>query len=205
MSGEGVFLLRYRYLNGDAQAGMPLWCVADAADRRVGWLASGTEISYWATADGRDPRVLPLQDRFKADLTTARRRWTGSDVLRLMFRDRPYQVLHFWTAGAFTEWYINFETPGVWKGNVIESRDWHLDLRITADGRASWKDEDEAAVAVAQGHLAPHELALARDTGNAILADVDRWLTSIGDWRGFVPRRGWRPLPLPATWQSDAG
>lgn len=203
MSGsQDAFLLRYRYPNGHLQAGIPLWRVEDAAHRRVGWLPSGTEVSYWSLPDGRDPRSLPLEERFTADLTTGRRRWNGSDVLRVLFHDRPYQVLHFWKDGVFTHWYVNFETPGRWTGRVIESRDWHLDLCIDIHGNGAWKDEDEAALAVAHGQIAEHELQVVRESGDTIMADFDRWLTDIGDWRDFSPRADWHPLALPPSWKT---
>lgn len=201
-NSQDAFLLRYRYPNGQLQAGIPLWRVEDASHRRVGWLPSGTEVSYWSLPDGRDPRSLPLEERFSADLTTARRVWSGSDVLRVLFHDRPYQVLHFWTHGVFTHWYVNFETPGQWTGRVIESRDWHLDLCIDLNGDATWKDEDEAAVAVEQGQLAADELQLARATGESIASDVARWLADIGDWRKFIPHSDWLPLALPQAWET---
>jgi hypothetical protein len=54
--------------------------VEDRADRLVAWLAPRTEIMYWALPDGRDPRVVPLGERFRTPLTTAARRWQGAGV-----------------------------------------------------------------------------------------------------------------------------
>jgi len=33
-----------------------MWSVSDDAKRRLGWLPVGSEASYWATLDGKDPR-----------------------------------------------------------------------------------------------------------------------------------------------------
>ena len=195
------FLLRYRYRDGRFQAALPLHVVEDRPDRRAGWLSVGSEISYWAMPDGSDPRSVPLEERFAQVLTTAPRRWTGSDVLRVLPAGEPYQVLHFWQGEQFSGWYINFESPGVWRGRVIDSRDWHLDLWITPDGRGAWKDEDEATAAVESGHLAQRELGLARTTGEGILADVDALLFRVGDWRASRPGQDVSALPLPPDWE----
>ncbi len=195
-------LLRYRYPNGRLQAAMPLWSVAHDAARRVGWLPVGSEISYWSTPDGRDPRSLPLHRRFTDELTTKRRTWSGSDVLRVLFRDRPYQVMHFFNEGRFAGWYVNFESPGHWSGHILESRDWHLDLCIAPDGAARWKDEEEAAVALSRGHVKRHEVDLARATGDRIMSDLDQWLETVGDWRDFHPRLDCAPLALPGDWDD---
>lgn len=198
------FLLRYRYPNGRFQAAMPLRAVEDTADRRAGWLCIGTEISYWATPDGRDPRELPLAERFAVDLTTAPRTWVGRDVLRVLPAREPYQVLHFWQDDQFSGWYINFESPGLWRGRVIDSRDWHLDLWITPDGRGAWKDEEEATTAVQFGHLSQQELDLARATGERILADFDALLFQVGDWRDAQPPpRAQAALALPPDWHQQ--
>lgn len=194
------WLLRYRYLDGTLQAVLPLRVVLRAVGRRVAWLAPGSEISYWALEDGRDPRSVPLDLRFTGRLTTARRRWQGPGVLRVMFPDRPYQVLHFWDGDVFRGWYVNFESPPTWTGPVVESRDWHLDLWIGADGRTAWKDEDEATAAVNGGHLRERELREARRVGEAILADVDGWVADVGDWSGYRAPAAWGPLELPAHW-----
>ena len=88
-------LLRYRYPDGRLQAALPMRVVEDRTDRLVAWLAPQTEIMYWALADGRDPRVVPLGERFRMPLTTAARRWQGTGVLRVIPVQSTYQVLHF--------------------------------------------------------------------------------------------------------------
>lgn len=202
-AGPDEFLLRYWYPDRTLQAAFPLWRVESTAARRVGWLPRGTQVSYWSLRDGGDPRTLPLVERFAGPLGSALRRWEGSDVLRVCFADRPYQVIHFWREGVFTGWYVNFETPGEWVGGNIETRDWHLDLWIGADFRPVWKDEDEAEVAARFGHVTAEELKIARGAGEVILSDLEQWLTDVGDWRGFKPEPLWRPLSLPAGYESS--
>lgn len=172
------------------------------ADRKVAWLLVGSQISWWSTAEGADPRTLPLDIRFRSELTTAPRQWQGSDVLRVMPAGKPYQVIHFWSSGVFTGWYVNFESPLTWNGPVGDSRDWHLDLWVSPDGQAMWKDEEEAVVAAECGHVSPGELDVARAAGQEILDDFDRWLSLIGDWREARPDTRLQPLPLPPDWAA---
>ncbi len=186
------------------QAALPMRVVRDDPRQLVAWLTPGSSIMYWALQDGRDPRSVPLAERFQHRLTTSPRTWRGSGVLRVMPRDAPFQVLHFWDDdGAFEGWYVNFEAPRSRVGTRLDSVDWHLDLWLDADGTPTWKDEDEAQAAVGAGHLDPHELAVARATGETILATFDGWLSDIGDWREFVPPPEWSsPLALPDNWAS---
>lgn len=196
-------LLRYLYADGSVQAALPLRVVIDKPEVLVAWLAPMTPIMYWATVDGLDPRSVPLGDRFRAKLTTAARVWEGPGVLRVMPRDRPYQVLHFWDVdGCFKGWYVNFEAPRVRTGSRVDSTDWHLDLCIEPDLRPRWKDADEAVAALATPHLAEQDYALARATGEAIIDRLDRWPDPIGDWRDFRPDPEWRIPELPSDWSS---
>lgn len=198
---DELAVLRYRYRDGTIQAVFPMRVVSDDAVL-VTWLAPGTSIMYWALKDGADPRTLPLVDRFHQHLTTAPRSWQGGGVLRVMPTGQPFQVLHFWEDdGAFAGWYVNFESVRRRRGIWIDTMDWHLDLWLDPDGTPTWKDEEEAAFAVAAGHLDPAALDTARRTGLEIIADFDGWLRTVGDWRDFTPPRHWRtPLELPEDW-----
>lgn len=194
-------LLRYRYPDGRIQAALPLRAVEDDAVRTVAWLSPGTEISYWALQNGRDPRELPLEERFRHPMITTPRTWQGSGVLRVMPVGAEYQVLHSWDEGRFAGWYVNLERARVRRGHCFDSVDQHLDLVISPDGSTAWKDVDEAQAAVTAGHLPKVDLAAARVTGEAIIADIDGWLEAVGDWREWLPPAGFdSPLMLPAGW-----
>lgn len=196
-----VTLLSYLYDDGSHQAALPVRVVEDSPRWLALWLSEGTEIMYWATHDGRDPRSIPLPNRFAQRLSTAARTWRGSPVLRLVPANAPLQVLQFWDAdGAFSHWYVNFEAPMTRHGARLDTVDWHVDLLIAADGTGSWKDLDEADAAVAAGHLPEERLAQARAHGSSILADVPAFLDSIGDWRAYRPPDDWGPLTLPSDW-----
>lgn len=195
------FVLRYLYGDGSVGAALPMRVVCDAPALMVGWLAPATPIMYWATPDGRDPREEPLGQRFIRPLSTAPRIWQGPGVLRVMPAGLPYQVVHFWGPdGAFAGWYVNFECPVVRHGVRIDSVDWHLDLWIGADRVPTWKDEDEAAVAVAAGRLSAADLHTARTAGESLIEGLANWPQPIGDWRSFQPDPAWRTPCLPPNW-----
>lgn len=199
---DRTVLLRYRYRDGAPQAALPMRIVRDNDAALVAWLSTGTRIMYWALPDGRDPRSVPLDERFRGRLTTARRTWQGGGVLRVLPAGQSFQVLHFWHPdGQFANWYVNFEAPRVRDGDTIDTVDWHLDLIVEPDWTWRWKDEDEAEAALAAGHLDPVELSTARLTGEKIVADFNSWLQLVGDWRSFRPPESWAgPLDLPDDW-----
>lgn len=189
---------RYFYPDGRLQAAIPMHVVSDTADVVVGWTTPGTEISYWSTADGADPRTIPLSSRFSGRLTTARRTWTGGAMLRVVPLKERWQVLHFWDSqtGAFLGWYVNLESAKTRRSSSIDAVDWHLDLLISPDLVVTWKDEDEAAAAAGTPYLRLEDLRSARETGEAIASDPQRILDQIGDWRSFEPSPDWKPLAL---------
>lgn len=194
-------LLRYRYVDGRLQAALPMRVVEDSQDRLVAWLAGGSQIMYWALPDGRDPRVLPVAERFTAALTTASSTWQGNGVLRVIPIAEPFQVIHFWNDdGVFAGWYVNFEALKIRSGSCLDTVDWHLDLWISAAGIATWKDEDEAQAALAAGHLRQQDLDQAWSTGQAILDGLNDWPNVIGDWRSFAAPEEWSALSLPDDW-----
>lgn len=194
-------LLRYRYPDGTMQAAIPMRVVSDDATL-VAWLPPGSSIMYWALPSGGDPRSVPANERFRHPLTTAPRTWHGNGVLRVIPNSEPFQVLHFWDDdGSFAGWYVNFEAPRSRTGNRVDSVDWYLGLWLDPDGTPTWKDEEEAEMAVASAYLDQADLDTARTAGAAILKDLDGWLRMIGDWREYVPPPEWSsPLALPDDW-----
>jgi hypothetical protein len=191
-------LLSHVYDDGSPMADFPMRVVEETSDRLVAWLAPESEIRYWATADGKDPRSLPLQERFRSTMSTARRQWQGPGVLRVIFADTIYQVVHFWTPqGEFSGWYVNFEATSRRHGNQILTTDWQLDLWITPERVGQWKDEDEALAAIDAGALTSEHLAASFAVGHEILQDFDTFLARVGDWREWSPPPSWAAMALP--------
>lgn len=171
----------------------------------AGWTVDGSQIMYWATADGFDPRTLPLRERFAANLTSAPRTWRGS-MFRLFLPNHPWQLLHFFTAqGAFSHWYVDFETPKLPDGHGgWTTTDLELDLIIRPDFTAEWKDQDEFDVARQQGYLDDDEVDAMLPVAEAINGNPQRFITSLPDWRDFPGSVGLLPmdLPSPAAWRT---
>lgn len=195
-------LLRYLYPDGRVQAAMPLRVVEASADAVVAWTPSGSDIAYWATESGEDPRRVPLHSRFHQRLTTAPRTWTGGSVLRVIPLGQQWQVLHFWDAnGAFTGWYVNLESVKRRDRLGLVAVDWHLDLVISPDFHVDWKDEDEAAAAVRTEYLRDEDLDEARSTGEAIAADPRAFIEELGRWDlSRSPASAGAALALPPGW-----
>jgi hypothetical protein len=176
--------------------------VDESPERVVGWLASGTEISYWATADGADPRTVPLAERFRQELGTAVRRWEGNGVLRVIPLGECWQVIHFWdAAGEFLCWYVNLESRKRVLGHAVESVDWHLDLLISPEFEVDWKDRDEAAAALGTPYLRDDDFQAAQAVGESIAANPREFIDAVGDWRDFRAPDEWGPLDLPRGWR----
>ncbi|MFJ4076957.1 MULTISPECIES: DUF402 domain-containing protein [unclassified Curtobacterium] len=197
-------LLRYCYPDGRLQAAFPLLLLESTEDRLVGWQPLGSEIAYWATSSGEDPRATPLESRFHQILTTGRRTWTGSSVLRVIPLDEPWQVVHFWDAsGTFTGWYVNLESTKQKHRLGVTAVDWHLDLLISPTFEVAWKDEDEAKAAVRTQYLREQDLLRARRTAEQIAGDPRGFVDSLGHWDTFRPHTNMHePLVLPNGWDA---
>ncbi|MHA3704739.1 DUF402 domain-containing protein [Jatrophihabitans sp. YIM 134969] len=197
-----VVAFRYLYPDGRVQAVLPLRTVADDGETYVGWTPPGTEIRYWATADGADPRTVPIDRRFRQPLTTASRVWRGTGALRVIPRSASFHVIHFWDdERRFHEWYVNLETPKVEHDDLLDTVDSHLDLIVFADGSLRWKDEDEADAAIAAGAMEQRVLDEAWVTGRAVEALLPTWPAPIGDWRDFTPSAAQQePIPFDPRW-----
>lgn len=160
--------------------------VEDSQDRLVAWLAGGSQIMYWALPDGRDPRVLPVAERFTAALTTASSTWQGNGVLRVIPIAEPFQVIHFWNDdGVFTGWYVNFEALKIRSGSCLDTVDWHLDLWISAAGGA----RDLAGSSLRQ-QSGDRRCQLARHLRYAEMPAVPHHLPAADDDRRHVARAG---------------
>jgi hypothetical protein len=199
-----TLLMRYRYPDGSLQAALPMHVVSDTPEAVVGWLPPGSEISYWATSDGSDPRTVPLDIRFDQDLGTVRRSWTGGGVLKVIPPHEYWQVLHFWDpeTGEFMGWYVNLESKKSRARDKLDAVDWHLDLMISPSFEVTWKDEDEAEAAARTPYLRSRDLETGRRVGEAIASSPKSLIERIGDWSAFVPAPEWGPLKLPADWDD---
>jgi hypothetical protein len=184
----------------------PVTVVRDDASALVAWLAVGTPVLRVARADGRGKR----DD--KATLFTAEsvqdvgvHAWY--DIVRIAPTGRPWSVWVFFTenTGEFAGWYVNLEDPHTRDHRAVYTRDHVLDLEIEPDRTVTRKDEDELALAVAQGRYDPATAAAIEADAAEVEAIVADWGPPFCDgWEHFRPDPAW-PIPgLPARWASDS-
>ncbi|MFC6287750.1 DUF402 domain-containing protein [Nocardioides sp. GCM10027113] len=171
--------------------------VRDDADGLVTWLAAGTPVLRKARADGR-PRRSDRATMFTAEVVQAEEVWTDYHVLRVAPTGRAWSVMHFFEAatGRFEGWYANIEDPHVRDADTVYSRDNVLDVWVEPDRSVHRKDEDELALAVAQGRYSAEEATGITAVADEIEAVVAAWGRPFRDgWQTFRPDPHW---PLPA-------
>ena len=184
-------------MSGFYEGGIPLWVIADDGRQVVGYLAEGTETSAPVLEDGRGLRDVPLEERWDYPRTSIRRRWLRTDVVMIFPRGRRHSLWVMRERGKLVGWYINLETPHVFRERTISTADGILDLWIDAEtGEPAWKDEEEFAAAVRAGYLSDTEAVALRAEGERLLAQRP-WPTGWEDW---VPPSGWVPPTLPDDW-----
>jgi hypothetical protein len=174
----------------------PLRVLSDDGAALLGWLPVGTPTIRGVLADGRDLRAAPLQDRFRLPCTRIETPWTGTGTVRLIEEGVHSSVWWFFdAAGEFTGWYVNLEFPRGRDGRCLDRVDGVLDVLIAPDGAAQFKDEDEAAAAVAAGRFTDADLDRLRAEGERRIEQSRRGdFPFDGTFVDFRPNPGW-PLP----------
>lgn len=137
-------------------------------------------------------------------LRTAARIWQGGGVLRVMPAGKALTGHPFLGERAHVRRVVRqLRSAAVQTWRPHRLFDVHLDLWITADGVATWKDEDEANAAVGTTRLAIADLATARAAGHAIIGDLAGWPEPIRDWRSFRPDPALTVPQLPSDWSAS--
>jgi len=112
--------------------------------------------------------------------------WRGTTVLKLRRTGDWYSVWKFFdSAGRFTSWYVNFETPCVRTADGVDVNDLQLDIVIDPDGSWRWKDVQDLAPSLASGRITRAELFAVLDAAAEVadLLDRDqRWWSAWDDW-----------------------
>lgn len=174
----------------------PVTVVDDDADALIAWLAAGTPVMRAARADGLGKRD-DKSTLFTADTVLAIGVWTDYDVLRVAPTGRPWSVCVFFAehTRAFAGWYVNLEEPHLRDGHAVHTRDHVLDLEIEPDRTMARKDEDELALAVAQGLFDAATAAAIEADAAEVEAIVADWDPPFCDgWEHFRPDPAW-PIP----------
>lgn len=142
------------------------------------------------------------------DGTYAERAWTGDTVVRVHRRGDRWSVWRWHDGRRWTDvWYGNLEAP--WRRSPFgfDSQDWALDVVGTGhpvDGpwRVRFKDEDELAWMVDEGHVSPTHADHVREVGARLLRHAqDAGWPFDADWDAWLPDPRWAAVPLPEGWE----
>jgi hypothetical protein len=191
-------VLRYVEPAHGAVAAFPMTVLADGGIAVVLYLGSGATVA-WPTVDGRPIREVAAERRFTGTWSWAERPWTGRGLLVVAREGAAWAIWHFVSeAGEFERWYVNLEEPWARTELGFDTRDHTLDVVVTPDGTATWKDDDELELAVAQGHYTRAEAGTFRAEGERVLA---QWPFPTG-WEDWREPEGWEPAALPDGWHA---
>ena len=176
----------------------PVTVVRDDADALVVWLPTGTPVLRAARADGLGKRDDP-STMFTTEVVQDRGVHAFFDQLRVVPTGRPWSVWVFFAEGTLAGWYVNLEEPHVRHGRTVYTSDHVLDLVIAPDRTVTLKDEDELALAVAQGVFSPAAASAIEADAAEVAALVADWASPFCDgWENFRADPDWPIPPLPA-------
>jgi len=174
----------------------PVTVVRDDADALVVWLPTGTPVLRAARADGLGKRD-DTSTLFSAELVQDHGVHTDFDQLRVAPTGRPWSVWVLFTEGSgeFAGWYVNLERSHVRDERTVFTSDHVLDVVVEPDRTMVRKDEDELALAVAQGIFDRTDAAAIKTDAAAVEALVADWGPPFCDgWENFRPDPAW-PIP----------
>lgn len=197
-------LYRFRRLDGSLGTVHPARVLEDDGDRMLCWVVAGTPIRITTSPDGRTPRQLPVDERFRVSRVPVRSTWSGTSTLRLVYSHRWASVWWFFNAdGSFRNWYVNLEVPLGRDAAGVDRADGVLDVEVFADRSWRWKDEDELAPALAAGRLGRAHLDRLRLEAERmiVLAEAGQFPFD-GTYCTAHPDPDWPPVELPAEFLS---
>ncbi|MEJ7755964.1 MAG: DUF402 domain-containing protein [Nocardioidaceae bacterium] len=174
----------------------PVTVVRDDADALVAWLAVGTPVLRAARADGLGKRD-DKSTLFTAETVQASGEHAYYDILRIGPTGRPWSVWALFTEHTreFAGWYVNLEDPHTRDAHAVYTRDHVLDLEVEPDRTMARKDEDELALAVAQGlYDAATAAAIEAEAAEAEAIVADWGPPFCDGWEHFQPDPAW-PIP----------
>ncbi|MBM2620086.1 DUF402 domain-containing protein [Actinoplanes sp. LDG1-06] len=154
-------------------------------------------------ADGRGLRELPLAERFDAPRVRRETTWRGSGIVQFAPAAGEWSVWWFFAEdGGFEGWYVNLEAPQVRWERGIDSSDRALDVWISPDRVAHWKDEDEFAFLTGRpGRWTPSQADAIRATGRELIDVAAAGAFPFdGTWTHYRPDPAWGPVALPSDW-----
>lgn len=183
--------------------------LADDDDGLTLWVGSGWPQVEQVLPDGRDLRDVPLGERFELERVPARTTWRGPGIVIYAPAAGDWSVWWFFDAdGGFAGWYGNLESPRVrWERDGVrgvDSSDRALDVWVTPNRVARWKDEDEFAVLTGQaGRWTAEQAPGIRADGEHLMKLAAAGAAPFdGRWTDFRPDPAWPVPELPTGWDQ---
>ncbi|MGH3506645.1 MAG: DUF402 domain-containing protein [Nocardioidaceae bacterium] len=175
---------------------MPVTVVCDDVDALVVSLRIGTPVLRAARADGLDKRA-DKSTLFTAEIVQDHGVHAYYDHLRVVPTGQPWSVWVLFAEGTgeFVGWYVNLEKPHLRDSGAVYTSDHVLDLWVEPDRTVVRKDEDELALAVAQGVFDGATAAAIEADCADVEAIIANWGPPFCDgWEHFRPDPAW-PIP----------
>jgi hypothetical protein len=197
----------------------PATVVSDDDRGLLLWIARGSAAANEVAADGRGMRSMPFTEWIGLEYKLVVGDFVGPGVLKFLPAaaggDAEFAAHSVWwfrdDAGAFTNWYVNLEEPGVrWDDGPVagvDMVDQDLDIVAKPDRSWRWKDEDEFTERLAFGaHYWVRDEAAVRAEGWRVVRQIEAGAFPFdGTWTDFVPDPSWPvPAKLPAGWDRPA-
>jgi predicted RNA-binding protein associated with RNAse of E/G family len=195
----------WRSVDRDKRLVQTVWpwtVVRDEENGIVLFMPSGTVGKQrTGTRGGPRDRMLLHWDGGHRDVA-----WHSTNVVRLYREGEEYSI---WVArddatGAVLWRYINLEAPWLRTPIGFDSRDHYLDLYAEREeDEWHWKDEDEVAWLIEQGHIDRAFADATRRAGERAIAHVkSRQSLFDPSWMRWRPDPAWRIPELPSDWRE---
>jgi predicted RNA-binding protein associated with RNAse of E/G family len=181
--------------------------VADDDRGLLLWLPTGADFGYRVLPNDEMVRTARSIEAYGAGsllLST----WQRNSALLLHPPGAAHSVWWFFRDGAFTNWYVNLESPAERVPDGIDIVDHHLDIMVDADRTWRWKDEDEFAAAIDQpGFWTSEEARQIRTEGERAVEAIEAGRFPYdGTWCDFHPDSSWPAPRLPESrWRLPRG
>ncbi|WP_433041367.1 DUF402 domain-containing protein [Dactylosporangium sp. CS-033363] len=194
----------YRDFRGNGQLVLvaPQRVVNDDQRGVLTWRPIGTPWLFRRTADGRDRREIPFEQRHTVEWRLTPLTWSGVHVLHLFRPGRAHSVWWMFDPDfSLNRWYVNLEAPPArWDdGDVagIDTFDHALDIVVPPDRRWRWKDEGEYLERAGHpDYWTVEQAAAIRAEGERVIEDIEAAAFPFdGTWCDFRPDESW-PLPV---------
>jgi hypothetical protein len=154
----------------------------------------------------RMTRPTEMQYVLKSDERYHEAEWRDMDALILYRPGDAYSVWRFQRADdqRLEMWYVNLEEPWTRTSIGFDSRDHGLDVIVAPDLSSwSWKDEEEMAQEIAEGHLTSADVAAYRREGERAATRITRREPPFdNDWTAWRPDPAWAVPVLPPGWDG---